>query len=134
MYFPMCLYSLITVLLRHNKLIRSQRESVFQPEKAQKMAASTISPQKAAQIAKKASETVLTHTGQVLIQANTPELLPGLTGQNVVDLWPTWRAGLEKRARNTDPRHHKTLVEQAMQLLYIPVHSHRYIDTTLTYI
>ena len=80
------------------------------------MAASSTSPKKAGQIAKKAAETVLTQTGQVLIQANTPELLPGLNGQNIVDLWPTWRADLEKRARNTDPRHHKTLVEQAMQV------------------
>ena len=74
------------------------------------MTASSISPKKAGQIAKKAAETVLT-------QANTPEMLPGLTGQRVDDLWPMRRADLKKRARNIDIRHHKALVEQALQPL-----------------
>ena len=83
------------------------------------MAASSISPKKAGQIAKKAAETVLTQTRQVLVQANTPEMLPGLTGQRVVELWPMWRADLEKRARNTDIRHHKALIEQALKPLAV---------------
>ena len=78
------------------------------------MASPAITPKKAERIAKKAAEAVLSHQGHVVIQANTPEMLPGLTGQKVVGLWPKLRADIEKRARNTDPKSHKTLIEQSM--------------------
>ena len=87
------------------------------------MASPAITPKKAERIAKKAAEAVLSHQGHVVIQANTPEMLPGLTGQKVVGLWPKLRADIEKRARNTDPKSHKTLIE----LLRVPVHPYSII-------
>ena len=87
------------------------QEIVFSRGESLKMTSPSITPKKEERIAQKAAETVLSQQGQVVIQANTPEMLPGLTGQKVVELWPVLCSDVEKRAHNTEQRHHKTLIE-----------------------